>query len=52
MDRATEYRNYGVCEKRRQCWNTERYGEVGEIGKRPFPRESVCLSFTCKKETT
>ena len=53
MEKTTEYRNCGVCEKRRQCWNTERYGEIGERGKRPFPRDAVCASFTCqKKEAT
>ena len=52
--KATEYRNCGVCDKRRNCWNTERYGDLGERGKRPFPRDAVCVSFTCntKKETT
>ena len=45
MDKPTEYRNCGVCDKRRQCWNTERYGDLGERGKRPFPTEAVCDFF-------
>ena len=53
MEEATKYRNCGVCDKRRNCWNTEHYGDLGERGKRPFPRNAVCTSFTCKdKETT
>lgn len=51
MKKATKYINCAVCEKRRQCWNTEFYGELGERGKRPFPYDAVCSSFTCKKET-
>ena len=46
MGEATEHRNCGLCDKRRNCWNTERYGDFGERGKRPFPREAVCASFT------
>lgn len=52
MEKATKYMNCAVCEKRRQCWNTEFYGELGERGKFPFPYDAVCSSFTCKKETT
>lgn len=52
MAKATENRNCGLCEKRRNCWNTERYGDRGERGKRPFPREAVCDSFQLDKELT
>ena len=45
MGKATEYRNCSLCTKRRQCWKTERYGDRGERGKRPFPTEAVCDSF-------
>lgn len=50
MEKANENRNCGVCAMRRNCWNTERYGDPGEMCKRPFPREVVCASFTCQSK--
>lgn len=52
MAKATDNRNCGLCEKRRNCWKPERYGDRGERGKRPFPREAVCDSFQLDKELT
>lgn len=46
MEKPSEYRNCGLCAKRRDCWNTERYGDFGEKGKRPFPRDGVCSAFS------
>lgn len=46
MEKPSEYRNCSLCAKRRDCWNTERYGDFGEKGKRPFPRDGVCSAFS------
>lgn len=51
-NKPTEYMNCGVCKKRRSCWNTNRYGDAGENGKIPFPRNAVCASFTYDKRET
>lgn len=49
MDKPTKYKNCSLCAKRGDCWDTKRYGERGERGKRPFPHEAVCSLFVIDK---
>lgn len=47
--KATANENCSLCEKRRGCWNSDRYGDRGERGKKPYPDKGVCQSFKYDK---
>ena len=48
--KATANENCSLCEKRRGCWNSDRYGDRGENGKKPYPDKGVCHSFKYDKK--
>lgn len=49
--KATKTTNCSMCEKRRDCWNDEAYGDRGEKGKKPYPNNCVCQSFRYDEKT-
>ncbi len=47
LDKPSEYRNCFRCDHREECWSKEAYGQG--YGKKPWPKDAVCMRFECKK---
>jgi hypothetical protein len=53
MAKGNKFENCSCCARRKECWNTEAYGDTykaDERHKKPFPRDVACIKFKFDSE--